>query len=196
MKGLDAHLTAGPPEAADPTHWHVSRHASDDDVYISPDIWDALDYAATTLRERAEFEYEGISASGDAGDYESAYDAFKESNRLDSIYQNAKHIGEQHKLPDVDGDDTSAFHAPGTVRAPLYRGYGGDAKIMERAVRVIQEINSETEIGISECSDELIYLTDAGEVTDQDNGQPFHADEYDPPVRFTRGAEPPANTDR
>lgn len=195
MKGLDAHLTAGPPESPDPTHWHVSRHREDDDVYITPDIYDALDYAAGELRDRAEFEWEGIAPSGEAGDFEGAYNAWKRSQELDALQSTAAHAVKQHKLPDVDGDDNSAFHAPDTVRAPLYRGYGGDAKILETAKRAAATVNDGSEIGIWECSDELVYVTDAGEMTDQDNGQPYHADEYDPPTRFTRGAEPPANTD-
>jgi hypothetical protein len=199
MKDLDAHLTAGPPESPDETHWHVSRHRDDEDVFIAPDIYSALDYAANELRDLAEFEHDGISPSGEAGDYQGAYEAWKRSQELDSLEATARHAVTQHNLPDVDGDDTSAFHVPNTVRAPLYRGYGGDAKILKTAKRAVEAVNDGSPIGIWECSDELVYLNDSGTaVSDEDNGFPYHLDDWEPGYqgRFTRGPEPAAPTDR
>jgi hypothetical protein len=199
VKGLDAHLTAGPPESPDPTHWHVSRHRDDEDVFITPDIYSALDYAAGELQALSEFEHDGIGPSGEAGDYQGAYEAWKRSNELDALYETARHPVTQHNLPDVDGDDTSAFHAPGTVRAPLYRGYGGDAKILETAKRSVDAINLDSSVAIWQCSEELVYLNDNGTAeSDEDNGFPYHLDDWEPGYqgRFTRGAEPAAMTDR
>jgi hypothetical protein len=204
IKGLDAHICGDNCDPAnekethpDPTHWHVSRHRDDDDVYITTDIYAALDYAAGELRDRAEFEWEGIGPSGEAGDYQSAYEAWKRSQELDALQNTAAHAVNQHNLPDVDGDDTSAFHAPNTVRAPLYRGYGGDAKILETAKRAVEAVNGGSEIGIWECSEELAYLNENYTAfSDEDNGYPVHmADTYEV-SRFTRGPEPAAMTDR
>jgi hypothetical protein len=206
IKGLDAHICGDNCDPAnekethpDPTHWHVSRHRDDEDVFITPDIYSALDYAATELRERAEFEWEGIAPSGEAGDYQTAYESWKRSEDLANLAQTAHHAVTQYNLPDVDGDDTSAFHEPGTVRAPLYRGYGGDAKIMETAKRAVEAVNMGSPLGIWECSSELVYLNDNGTAeSDEDNGFPYHLDDWEPGYqgRFTRGPEPAAMTDR
>ena len=195
IKGLDAHLTAGPPEQPDPAHWHVSRHSDDEDVFITEDFWNALDYAAGELRDLAEFEYEGISAMGEAGDYEGAYTAFKRSNELDALYEAAIHPRQQHRRTDPDEDEIITDRH----RAPLYRGYGGDDRIMETARRAVEKVNSESPVSIWECSDELVYVDDNDHLTGYAEGlggRPAHADDYDPPTRFTRGPEPAAGTDR
>jgi hypothetical protein len=194
IKGLDDHITSQP-EQPDPKHWHVSRHRDDDDVFITEDFWTALDYAATELRDLAEFEYEGISASGDAGDYEGAYKAFVRSNELDALRNNLAHAIDQHNKIDPDDD------IPGTVndgyRAPLYRGYGGDERIMETALRAVESVNLGSDMAIWECTSELVYLNDtATRESDPDNGQPYHLDEWESVSRFTRGPEPAAMTDR
>jgi hypothetical protein len=181
IRGLDHYLTTQPeqPEQPDPKHWHVSRHSDDDDVFIAEDFWSALDYAAGELRDLAEFEYEGISASGDAGMFELAYTAFKRSNELDAVKMQADHALQPHNKIDPDDD------IPGTVndgyRAPLFRGPGGDEKIMECALRAVERINSATPVSIWECDAELVYLTDTVpiRVTDADNGRPYHADEWE-----------------
>jgi hypothetical protein len=177
IRGLDAYLTTQP-EQPDPKHWHVSRHSNDDDVFIVEDFWYALDYAADELRDLAEFEHEGISANGEAGDFEGAYTAFKRSNELDAVMQQAKHALDQHNKIDPDDD------IPGTVndgyRAPLYQGPGGDEKIMQLALRAVERINNETPVSMWECSDELVYLNDTGtRLSDPDNGQPYHADDWE-----------------
>lgn len=178
IKGLDAHLTAGPPEQPDPAHWHVSRHSDDEDVLITEDFWNALDYAAGELRELAEFEYEGIAPMGETGDYEGAYTAFKRSNELDALYQRAIHPVQQHRRADPDDDEPSRYD-PARWRAPLYRGYGGDDRLMETARRAVEKVNSESPVSIWECSDELIYVDDNDNPTDDANyGRPFHAADY------------------
>ncbi len=193
IKGLDNHLTSQP-EQPDPVHWHVSRHSEDDDVFITEDFWQALDYAATELRDLSEFEYEGISASGDAGDFESAYEAFKHSNELDALRSNLAHAIQQHERIDPD-DDTLVISDK--YRAPLYRGPGGDERIMETALRAIDTVNFGSPVSIWECSQELVYLNDtATREVGPDDGQPYHADEWESVSRFTRGDEPAAMTDR
>ncbi len=167
IKGLDDHLTTQP-ESADPVHWHVSRHRSDDDVFIVEDFWSALDYAQTELRDVVDFEWEGISASGEAGDFEGAYHAFKRANELDAVRNQINHAMDQH-------------YGPHTVRAPCYQGPGGDALIKQTADRAVEQLNSETDMEMWECSAELIYLTDTGSLpADPDNGIPYHADDYLP----------------
>jgi hypothetical protein len=196
IKGLDAHLTAGPPESPDPTHWHVSRHRDDEDVFITPDIYSALDYAASELRDLAEFEHDGIAPSGEAGDYQTAYESWKRANELDALHETARHPVTQYNLPDVDED---TIYVAGKYRAPLYQGYGGDAKLLETAQRSVQAVNDGSQISIWECSDELVYLNDNGTaLSDEDNGFPYHLADWEPGYqgRFTRGAEPAAMTDR
>lgn len=187
IKGLDDHITAGQPEQPDPEHYHVSRHSNDDDVAIFTDFWTALDYAATELRELAEFEYEGISASGDAGDFESAYEAFVHSNELDNHHNNVVHVIKQHEATDPDEGEA---YDPAKHRAPHWQGYGGDERIMRRALAVAQTVNFETSLKISACFAELIYLTDTGQLSDEDNGIPYHADEYVPSPHLEYLARP------
>lgn len=200
IKGLDAHICG---DNCDPvndrethpmSHWHVSRHRDDDDVFITTGFWSALDYAATALSELAEFVHGGIGPMGEAGDYQSAYEAWVRSNELDALYQNVKHAGDQHSKADPDEDEQ---YDATRHRAPHYQGYGGDERIMETALRVVEQVNSESELNIWECTSELVYLNDAGtDLSDEDNGFPYHADDYYPPERFTRGDEPAAMTDR
>ena len=196
IRGLDHYLTTQP-EQPDPKHWHVSRHSDDDDVFITEDFWSALDYAKGEVDSLAEFEHDGISCMGDAGDYQGAYEAYKRSNELDAVMQQAKHALDQHSKIDPDDD------IPGTVndgyRAPLFRGPGGDALIMECALRAVERINSETPVSMWECADELVMVSENGLhvlADDDDNGIPAHADDYYPPTRWHRGDEPAAMTDR
>ena len=193
IKGLDNHLTAGPPEQPDPRHWHVSRHSDDDDVFITEDFWSALKYAKGEVDSLAEFEQDGISCMGDSGDFEGAYNAFKRSNELDAVQMQAAHALEQHNKRDLDEDESYDYGVK--HRAPLFQGPGGDEKIVELALRAVERINSETPVSMWECDDELVYVNDQGIPVEQDLGNPAHADDYYPPARWTRGPEPTAMTE-
>lgn len=57
-------------------HWHVVRHAEDDDRLSTYDTVAALDYAADELSRMIDSEYESMHAMGESGDYESAWHAF------------------------------------------------------------------------------------------------------------------------
>lgn len=89
-------------------HWHVSRHAEDDDVYAAADLFAALDYAAGELDRIAEHEHDAITSYGEAGLFEPAYIAFKTSERIAGLAANARTAHHQGTAPLAD-------------RAPLYQ---------------------------------------------------------------------------
>jgi len=189
MKGLDTHICGDncDPAFTDedngiPVHWHVSRHRDDDDVFITPDIYSALDYAATELQALSEFEHDGIAPSGEAGDFEGAYRAWVRSNELDALYETAVHPCQQYNRTDPDEDET---YVAGKHRAPLYQGYGGDAKLMETAKRAVDQVNGGSALAIWECSDELVYLNENYTAfSDEDNGFPVHAEDWEPGDKY------------
>jgi hypothetical protein len=152
------------------THYHVSRHASDDDIYCGHTVFEALDYAAGELATLAAFEYESLSITAAkaesygrniyAGtpDPDEMYDAlrsFARSERYTSHQQNAENMVRQHNLP-------------ATLRAPLYRDYvaadpenppmSGDERLAVAADHVIEKINDETPVSIWKCEAGLVYM--------------------------------------
>jgi hypothetical protein len=195
IKGLDDHLTTQP-EQPDPTHWHVSRHGEDDDPFITPDFWTALDYATGELNDLAEFEHEGISANGEMEAYQEAYACFVRSNELDALRNGLKHALDQHSKRDLDENET--YDHGKEHRAPLYQGIGGDERIMATAMHAVERVNNGSPMSIWECRDELVYLNDRGDVVGPETGDgiPCDATDYYPPERFTRGDEPAAMSDR
>lgn len=90
------------------THWHVQRHAEDDDVFVTEDFVEIFQYAAEALALRAEHEYEGVSAHGEAGAFEQAYHDYQAGERYALLSDNAGNIYRQGASP-IFG------------RAPLYR---------------------------------------------------------------------------
>jgi hypothetical protein len=90
------------------THWHVRRHAEDDDVYADGDLFAALDYAAGELDRLAEHEHEHITAYGEAGEFERAYKSFVKSQRYAGLAANVRNAHHQGT-------------APLDQRAPLYQ---------------------------------------------------------------------------
>jgi hypothetical protein len=150
-------------------HYHVHRHSDDEDPFVTGDLFDAIDYAATELDQLADFEHDGISASGEQGDYESAYNAFVRSERYNGLMLNARNMVKQHSQPIAE-------------RAPFYtpdwEAGGEDAaqeRLFESAKRTAGEINSGSPIAISECEAEMKTWPD----TDQmHGGESYCADEY------------------
>lgn len=119
-------------------HWHVGNGSGDPSESFE-DMWSALAYAEDELRSIAEYHFEGISASGDAGCYEVAYDEFKFWQLYDNLYANAKNLGEQHCEPDY------------SKRYPLYQGEDSDSKLEESAIWLIDKINNESSVEICSC---------------------------------------------
>lgn len=123
------------------SHWHITRHDGDDDVYATDSIFEALDYAATELAIIAEMEHESIRIYGKAGDYESAYKAWDASDRLNAPIANAANMAKQNGLP-VD------------QRAPLYRDPASTDKLLRiAALSVVSEVNRNAPSGfhITQC---------------------------------------------
>ena len=102
-------------------HWHVSIHSEDDDVYITDDLFAALDYAAQELDRAADFEHDGVSVVAakvedarswgkkypDVYEMEEALLSFAKCERYANLMLNARNMVKQHN---ADTDD----------RAPLY----------------------------------------------------------------------------
>lgn len=119
------------------THWHVKRHDGDDDVFAG-DLAGALDYAETEMTRVADHEHEGITACGEAEDFEEAYASFKRSEAYAGLAANLDNIHKQRTLP-VE------------KRAPLYRGDDAEtrAKLDASTARVIDTVNAQGPDGFS-----------------------------------------------
>jgi hypothetical protein len=173
-------------------HYHVRRHSEDEDPYITDDLFSALDYAATELDNMADFEHDGISACGEQGDYESAYEAFVKCERYNNLMMNARNMVKQK----------GAFYAD---RAPLYQvnsadwvGRVGneladardaaDARLFESAIRTAGEINSGSPIGIGQCDAPMRTWPDEDQMH---GGESYCADEY--PDGYAGYDTPPLN---
>lgn len=89
-------------------HWHVRRHNEDDDVFAG-DLPGALDYAVTEMTAMADHEQQGISACGDAGDYEGAYRCYQRAETYGNLAHNLHNIHRQHTVPLAE-------------RSPAYQG--------------------------------------------------------------------------
>lgn len=122
------------------SHWHVQRHNEDDDVYAVEDLAYALNYAATELERVADFEHDGITANGEAGDFEEAYRAFQRAETYAGLAANATNLYRQATLPLAE-------------RAPLYRD--GNPEVWRKSAdHVVDQINGDGPNGfeIWECS--------------------------------------------
>jgi hypothetical protein len=87
------------------------------------DIWSAIDHLVDELNRANDYEYEGITALGESGDFEGAFHAFQTSNALDNVVANLKNLSDQKsRVKD---------------RAPLYAGEDGDALLDERAQAIL-----------------------------------------------------------
>lgn len=113
------------------THWHVRRHGGDDDIFAGG-LDSALDYAETEMTRAADSEYEGVTACGEAEDFEEAYRCFQRSETYSGLAANLDNIYKQRTLP-VE------------KRAPLYRS--GDAEtraaLDASTEHVIAEVNAQ-----------------------------------------------------
>ena len=69
-------------------HWHVVRHADDDDRLSTYSLLSAVDYAATEVSWMAESEHEVITIHGECGMFEEAYNAFVKSEDLSATAAN------------------------------------------------------------------------------------------------------------
>lgn len=123
-------------------HWHVTRHSEDSDMFVTYDMYEAIAYAGDTLREASEFAHEGITASGEAGDFEGAYESFKRSEALHGLFLNALNMETQHTAAPQD-------------RAPLYQEdnahYTPGAPLYDSALWNIGQINEGSAVRIWPC---------------------------------------------
>jgi hypothetical protein len=127
------------------THYHVITHPDDEDGYTTDDLFAAVDYAGDELDRLADFEHDGISASGEQGDYESAYNAFVRMERYNGLMLNAANMVKQHNAKRGD-------------RAPIYRPSWkdqgteeADTVLFQSAKHVVQMINEGSPLSIWEC---------------------------------------------
>ena len=126
-------------ETKTPVHYHVTRHSDDDEPFVTPDLYAALDYAADEIDSLAEFEHESISIFGDMGSYKEAYWAFQRTEALSVLHANVANIVHQHRTKRED-------------RAPLYRDEDGDTLLAESAQRMVEHVNSETPVTLWDCA--------------------------------------------
>jgi hypothetical protein len=125
---------------ADKSHWHVSRHSEDDDIYSTEGFVEALSYAAYELDKLAEFEHEIITTYGDSELFQEAYEAFKCSMQYANLSANAENIYKQYR----------ANHP--SKRAAAYQGEDWQEKLELAADRIQHEINSGSPMKIYECT--------------------------------------------
>lgn len=133
-------------------HWHVQRHAEDDDIYATDSVFDALGYAATELAIIAESDYELIRVYGESGEYQEAYNAWDRSDRLNVPIHNARNMEVQDR-------------APVELRAPLYRDPNtSDEYLMTAALHTVEEVNANSprDFIVSKCYLDPCETLDAG----------------------------------
>lgn len=116
-------------------HWHVQRHAEDDDVHVAEDLGGAMDYAARELGYAAQHAHESISLYGEAGDFELAYRAWERCERYHGARENAENIAVQYSATDEND------------RAPLYRGPGWIERLGVAAAHTMDEVNRNSPAG-------------------------------------------------
>lgn len=130
-------------------HFHID--ASAEGPECCSDIFSALESADFYIDGQADFEHDGISAMGDADDFEGAYRAFQRSEELSALLLNVRNITDHHyerKQP-----------------APLYSGFDAAELLHEAAKRIVQMVNDS-------CANVTIYehaLTDECEPEDADD---------------------------
>lgn len=112
------------------THYHVRRHAEDDEFLVATDIGMAMSYAADELGRVAQWEHELIGINGEAGLFEDAYRAWERSERYHSAVENAANIAAQYAAADNEND-----------RAPLYQGPGWRERLAVAAEHTMAEVN-------------------------------------------------------
>jgi hypothetical protein len=147
-RAFPEHNTKGPSV----THWHVRRHAEDDDELTIETIFGALDYASTELERIADHEHEGIAACGESGEFEEAYRCFVRANEFGNLQLNAHVIATQWSLAPAE-------------RAPHYQSDDGPARLLTGALHQVSEINSNGPEGfaIYECPIDECAPVDEGE---------------------------------
>ena len=164
------------------THYHVSRHTEDDDVFVTDDLFAALDYAADELDRMADFEHDGVSmvaakieeesdygTPGNVYDMREALLSFAKMERYNTLMLNARNLVKQSKAAIAE-------------RAPFYTPdweEGGEdaaqARLSESAKRTAGEINSGSPIRIWDCDAELRTWPDNDQMH---GGESYCADEY------------------
>lgn len=134
------------------THWHVDTGLLDGTIETCGDVFDALNVVSEALEDLVDYEHQGISACGDAGDFESAYRCFQRYERYDVLARNARHMWGQSRLPWAE-------------RAPLF--HGGDDKLIESAHWHVSNIESDGPewLSVAECpySDDACYVNNLEE---------------------------------
>jgi hypothetical protein len=137
------------------THWHVTRHSDDDELFTADDLFSALDYAATELDQLTEFEYEyasgvasRVTGSGDVGAYEmtEALKSLARSEAYSALHADAVNMWKQHTTPN---DERASLYRDTWMRDP---GTTGDQRLDTAAHHVIAQINDESPLSIWPCN--------------------------------------------
>lgn len=130
-------------------HYHVT-HAQSDNSYITGDMLSALTYAVGELVTDIDVAYEDISACGEAGNYQGAYESFKEFEILDNLQSNLSNIIRQYVSEEM-------------YRAPLFTGPGWEERLDGTVNHVVDMINSDSEVSIYPCSDSECKVEEDGD---------------------------------
>lgn len=158
------------------THWHVQRHADDDEIHSTGGLVEALGYAGTELDRASDYEYESITVHGDSGAYEDAYRSFQKSQTFAALAANAHNIHAQAT-------------APREQRAPLYQVDDDQLTelIMKAAMREVREINAQGPAGFG------IWQCDAPDCAPSDDDSEDVAVPDDFPVKVLGPDDPSEN---
>jgi hypothetical protein len=157
------------------THWHVTRHSEDDDPYVTDDLYDAMEYAATELDLIADHEHDMITVSGEAGDFEEAYKSFKKTEILAGLQANATNIYTQSRS--VPADRTPLYQEDMPYNPPLTdegtptaeSTVNTASELYQTALRMAENINRDSQFSIWSCDAETAYVTDTGDPSDEDD---------------------------
>lgn len=155
-------------------HWHIDRKTDEDSEMAFTTIYAALEALETEVRDRADFHYQGISANGDTGCYELAYQDFQAWATYDNALSNMQNVSRQHSLPATSPD-----------RAPLYRAdirptYAEqskaevEARLLETAKWVAEQVNSGTIFEVWPCSQDDVIVVTEDEPRDYDTRTPMY----------------------
>jgi hypothetical protein len=139
-------------------HWHVRSGYDDEDPATVATVFDALDYAARQLDQRADFERDGASGMAGVHLFEEAWEGRQRADKIYNLAENAQVVHKQANLPPW-------------LRAPLYTGDDeaeNTARLKLAAQHAVDQINSEGPGGfaIIWCSHTECAPTDEDEAGD------------------------------
>lgn len=152
-------------------HYHTERYfADDEDPYITGTVYEALDYAATELRELADMETSQVSFVAEnvdtatLDDFDVLKDALKSYARA-AVYDNLA-INAQIR---ADNRTQSLPDRPPLFQDDMTDDNDSKSLLFQSAMYVVGRINAETPLGIWVCGEELF--------TDPDTGETFHKED-------------------